>query len=244
MVAEELLGQDHDFIEAERLQLKHSELIKQSQDSLNAIELSEIQTIMGVDISYYEKDGKDHGVACAVSWDLKKKTRLDAYFASAPMQFPYKAGFLGFREVPLIYKAIKKAPNMPDVIMCDGHGIIHPLRFGEAVHLGYILDLPTIGVAKNSFIGHSQWKSLLRKRGERTPIYLNDVESPSNEIIGCAICLADDKKPVFVSSGYKISLNAAIQISLATSFNQRQPEPLWLADKLSRQRIKEIQDAM
>ncbi|MBY8988870.1 MAG: hypothetical protein KGD61_10480 [Candidatus Lokiarchaeota archaeon] len=42
-------------------------------------------------------------------------------------------------------------------------------------------------------------------------------------------------KPVFISTGYKTTLNIAIETALKTSISHRQPEPLYLSDKLSKQ---------
>ena len=39
------------------------------------------------------------------------------------------------------------------MLLCDGHGIAHPCRFGIAAHLGVLTDLPSIGVAKSVLSG-------------------------------------------------------------------------------------------
>src|SRR4029077_12153005 len=63
--------------------------------------------------------------------------------------FPYVPGLLGFREAPIVLRACARVRARPDVLMCDGQGIAHPRRFGLACHVGYCLDVPTIGCAKS-----------------------------------------------------------------------------------------------
>ena len=45
------------------------------------------------------------------------------------------------------YKKILK--NQFDVIITDGHGILHPRKCGLVSYVGITFDKPTIGVAKN-----------------------------------------------------------------------------------------------
>ncbi|VEL25461.1 unnamed protein product [Protopolystoma xenopodis] len=40
----------------------------------------------------------------------------------------------------------------PDIYMLDGNGSLHPRDMGVACHLGVLIDLPTLGVAKNLLI--------------------------------------------------------------------------------------------
>ena len=56
--------------------------------------------------------------------------------------------------------------------------------------------------------------------------------------MGYAVCLNDRSKPVFISVGYKITIDNALEICLATSLDHRQPEPLFLADRLSKGEVK------
>ena len=63
-------------------------------------------------------------------------------------------------------------------------------------------------------------------------------ENSSNELLGYATCLNDGSKSVFVSIGYKTTIDIALKICLITTKGHRQPEPLYLADHLSRERVK------
>ena len=239
MVLEHELLQDHYTIEeAEALQIKWVREVE--KEEFNYINIENIKTIVGVDISFPKTHNPKWGLACAVLWDYQKNKMITNEIIKGNLNFPYTPGFLGFRESKIIAQTILNLPDKPDVIMCDGHGRIHPRRFGEAVHLGLALNIPSFGVAKNPFIGSSDWNLLSRMRGEKTPVWINKVENDhqgEREILGTAICLVSNFKPVFISTGYRMSLEIALKLALDTSKSHRQPEPLFYADKLSREEL-------
>ena len=235
---------------AEKIQKKYANLIKQQESQIKIVDLTdfdEIKQVVGLDISYCRRGNVEFGIACAVLWDLKECQLIDEKYVKGVVNFPYTAGFLGFRESILLIKALNKLKEddlKPDVVMCDGHGIIHPRRFGEAVHIGLTSNLPTFGVAKNPYIGYLDLDSLGTNRRDKVPIVPDQIDLQkisTAEILGYAIRLNDNAKPVYVSKGYRISIDLAIKIALETTLDHRQPEPLYLADKLSRKKIKELE---
>jgi deoxyribonuclease V len=241
-IIQELVIDNYSLEQAKALQIKYQNLLNQPTEKVNLITSKRIKIIVGLDISYFIKNNIEFGVACAVIWDFNQKLMKSYYFAEDRINFPYKPGFLGFRECKLLAKAISKLPCRPDLIMCDGHGKVHPKRFGEAVQLGFALNMPSIGIAKNPFFGHYSWQYNKCIKGNKSPIWEINPElvskNTSNELLGYKICLNDDVKPVYISTGYKISLDTAIKVSLESTKEHRQPEPLYLADKLSRKEIK------
>ena len=75
--------------------------------------------------------------------------------------------------------ALKKLRTRPDLLICDGQGLAHPRRFGLACHLGLLLDIPSIGVAKSRLIG--TYGEVLEKKGGWSE--LND----NGEVIGAVL---------------------------------------------------------
>ncbi len=238
----ELLRTNISLEEAVKIQKKYSRLLKESDQKITKIsDIEQIKWIAGVDISYHTERNEEWGTSCAVLWSLEERKMKSYKISKDILKFPYKAGFLGFRECNLIVQALEKLDPLPDIIMCDGHGVIHPKRFGEAVQLGFATDIPTIGVAKSPFIGFTDLKNFERKKGNKVPIWALDPQLStglSQELLGNAVCLNDGMKPVFISAGYKTTLNFAIEIALKTTKSHRQPEPLYLSDKISKQSIK------
>ncbi|MBY8985502.1 MAG: endonuclease V [Candidatus Lokiarchaeota archaeon] len=240
----DLLRKNYTFEQAELIQNKYQHLIKNSRVNEKKVDIKSVKTVTGVDISYYRENDIEYGIACAVGWNMERESLEEFYFKKDIIRFPYKPGFLGFRECRLLAKVLSKLQKKPDLILCDGHGKIHPRRFGEAVHLGFALNLPTIGVAKNFFIGYSKWNENIRIKGSKTPIWANETgskfEKLSNELIGYAVYLKNRTKPVFISEGYKINIESAVTICLTITKDHRQPEPLYLADYLSRKEVKKF----
>ena len=114
----------------------------------------------------------------------------------------------------------------------NGHGYAHPKRFGLASHVGLLLDIPSIGVAKRLLIGVAALPGAAR--GSTEPVLDN------GEIIGRAVRTIKDAKPVFVSGGHKVDLAQAVDMALKTTTIHRITEPVWHADHFSRQ-FRDIQ---
>lgn len=152
----------------------------------------EILYVAGVDVAYSNKSS----FAASVLADYKDLKPIETQLVESDVYVPYRPGLLGFREAYIMKKAVRKLSREPDVILVDGHGLIHPRRFGLACHVGVLLDIPTIGVAKSAFFGKAREDRILDK---------DDRE------IGATIRVG--KKILYVSIGHKISLNAAIRIA-------------------------------
>ena len=171
-----------------------------------------IKYVAGVDVAYTNK----HSIGAVVVLDYNSMKPIETKTAITETRFPYIPTFLSFREIPPVVSAIRKLTIKPDVFLIDGQGIAHPYRLGFASHLGVILDIVTIGVAKNILCGQ------ITDRGDRFWKPIID----EGEIIGGAVFTKPGAKPVYVSVGHKISLKTAIKIILACSRECRIPEPL------------------
>ncbi len=183
-----------------------------------------VQYVAGVDMGF-EADGTISRAAVAILSfpDLQLQ---ETSIARSPTTFPYIPGFLSFREIPAVLDALEKVKITPDLILCDGQGIAHPRRFGIACHLGVILDLPTIGVAKSLLIGKHE--DLASTRGSKQPLI------HKGETIGVVLRTRTEVKPVYVSIGHRVSLPTAIDYVLRCTPKYRLPETTRIADKLTR----------
>lgn len=182
-----------------------------------------VQYVAGVDMGF-ESDGTISRAAVAVL-SFPDLQVIETTLAYRPTTFPYIPGFLSFREIPAVLDALEKIKTIPDIILCDGQGIAHPRRLGIASHLGILIDIPTIGVAKSLLIGKHQ--ELPETRGSWQPLI------DRGETIGAVLRTRTKVKPVYVSSGYKVSLPTAIDYVLRCTPKYRLPETTRIADKLA-----------
>lgn len=180
-----------------------------------------VTTIAGVDASY--RDGIAR--AAIVAFSFPDLDMLDFVIAERPVDYPYVPGLLSFREAPAVLDALEKLPLTPDLLIFDGHGIAHPRRFGIASHVGLLVDRPSIGCAKSRLIG--QYDEPGRERGSYS--YLRD----DGEVIGAVVRTRTGVKPVFVSTGHRISLDAAVDVVLVCGRGYRLPEPTRWADRIA-----------
>ncbi|MBW4621246.1 MAG: deoxyribonuclease V [Cyanosarcina radialis HA8281-LM2] len=195
-----------------------------------ADDLGAVRTVAGVDVGFEEEDR----IACAAIAVLRFPSLKiqESVVIRRPTAFPYIPGLLGFREVPVVIEALASLQQLPDLLLCDGNGYIHPRRCGFACHLGIVSGLPSIGVAKTPYLG--QHEPLAEHRGAWQLIY------DTGEAIGAVVRTQARVKPVYVSIGHRISLNRAIEFALQCTPKYRLPETTRQADRLSKGRAKPI----
>jgi deoxyribonuclease V len=188
--------------------------------------LGAVTKVAGVDVGF-----EDHGQvtrAAAVVLSFPELRLVDQVIAKRPTEFPYVPGLLSFREIPAVLEAFEKLRTMPDLVLCDGQGIAHPRRFGIACHLGVLMDLPTIGVAKTRLIGTHI--NLPVSRGSYVPLL------DKGEQIGVVLRTRSGVRPVYVSVGHKISLATATRLVMACITRYRLPETTRWADRIASNR--------
>lgn len=179
-----------------------------------------LETIAGCDVSFTRE--KRAYAACAIL-DYPSLRVLKYRVTGVKIDFPYIPTFLAFRELEPMLKVVKRMEA--DVYMVGAQGLAHPRRAGLASHLGVILKQPTLGVAKSRLCGDAEMPS--DKRGSYT--LLED----KGETIGAVVRTRPGVEPVYVSIGHKISLEAAIRITLETTQRYRLPEPIRAAHQLA-----------
>ena len=185
--------------------------------------LGEVQYIAGVDVGFEDNYAITKAAVAVLSFpDLQL---VEKAIARCPTTFPYIPGFLSFREIPAILEALKDITITPDLIMCDGHGIAHPRRFGIASHLGVLIDLPTIGVAKSLLVGKHE--EVPPEKGNWQPL------NHKGETVGVVLRSRTNVKPIYISIGHRISLSTALDYVLRCTPKYRLPETTRQADKLA-----------
>ena len=196
------------------------------KEVITSDQLASVQYVAGVDMGFEDSFSISRAAVAVLSFpDLELKEQA---IAKRPTTFPYVPGFLSFREIPAVLDALEKLAIAPDLILCDGQGIAHPRRFGIACHLGVLIDVPTIGVAKSLLVGKHE--ELPLERGNWQPLIHR------RETIGAVLRTRKGVKPVYVSSGHRVSLTTAIDYVMRCTPKYRLPETTRWADKLASNR--------
>src|SRR3972149_3650598 len=99
--------------------------------------------------------GGDRAVVAGVVTTPDGGRVLESLALHVRVDFPYVPGYLAYREFPAIERCFSRLDPPPDVLMIDGHGVLHPARLGIARLAGVRLDRPTIGVAKSLLVGEA-----------------------------------------------------------------------------------------
>jgi len=190
-----------------------------------------IRLVGGVDTAY----AGDVSVGAAVVFEYDSLRLVEAETAVCKTVFPYVPTLLSFREIPPSVLAIRKLSCVPGVFLVDGQGFMHPFRCGFASHLGIVLNMPTIGVAKSRLIGEAEctntedeWVSMKYK----------------DEVVGAVVTTRKGCRPVYVSAGHMVSLERAIEVVKHCACGCRVPKPVLEAHRLAAQEKRKINNGI
>lgn len=204
---------DHyNFQQATALQI---ELAKQLKFEM----VEKIVSIGGADISFNKNSSTMYAGIVILSYPemILKSYALEIYETT----FPYKPGFLGFKEVPALLEVWNLIPNKPDILVLDGNGILHPRRMGVASHFGILANQPTIGCAKSILYGDNHLPEDLK--------YATAEIKTNSDLLGFALRTKNKCKPVYISAGHLTTQKQSLEIIKNCIGNYRIPEPTRIA---------------
>jgi deoxyribonuclease V len=177
-----------------------------------------VRLLGGVDISNTRFDPENRVFAAVVvlAWPGLEVVATASAVRHAAM--PYVPGYLGFREVPALLAAWEMLAVKPELVLVDGHGIAHPRGLGIAAHLGVVLDVPCIGVAKSPLVGRAEGTLGAEPGAEAALIW-------KGRRLGTVLRTRRRANPLYVSPGHRVSEAGAVEWVKRCGTGYRLPEP-------------------
>ena len=188
--------------------------------------------VAGVDQAFLDDDRAVSAVVCLRGGEVVERAH-----AVTDLSVPYVPGLLSFREGGPILAAFAALESTPDLVVFDGSGRIHFRQAGLATHLGVVLDVPSVGVAKNLLCGRVEDHVDGRPEGWRTPVVADDrVDAPEGTVLGYAYQSRQYESnpvinPLYVSPGHRVSAETAVDLVARLCGGYKLPEPTRLADR-------------
>mmetsp|Transcript_16938 Transcript_16938/g.46654 ORF Transcript_16938/g.46654 Transcript_16938/m.46654 type:complete len:355 (-) Transcript_16938:181-1245(-) len=225
-----------------------------------------LRLIGGMDISFFadpQSPGDARACAALVVCELDPESGDLAVvwerYELVELTAEYIPGFLAFREVghlrALVNQLRVERPELlPDVVLVDGNGVLHPRGFGCASHLGVVCDLCTVGVGKDLHmvdgLDRDEVKRGLESVGQGGHV---ELVGQSGRVWGAALLpqplrpvghrnQAPPKNPIYVSVGHRISLETSVALVERLCISARVPEPVRLADIRSRELVRKARE--
>jgi deoxyribonuclease V len=126
----------------------------------------------------------------------------------------------------LLEAAIRTLPERPEVLIVNASGRDHPRGAGLALHLGAVLELPSLGITDRPLLADGRQPG--PERGSTSPLLLGGQE------VARWLRTRTNARPVVVHPGWRTDLDAAVTVTARCTRRARTPEPLRRARKAAR----------
>ncbi|AKB85078.1 Endonuclease V [Methanococcoides methylutens MM1] len=174
-----------------------------------------LKKIAGVDCAFLG----DRIICGVVLLDYDTMDVIERACVVREIDFPYIPTYLTFREGKPVVEALSKLKRKPDLLMVDGCGINHPRKAGLATHIGVVMDMPTIGIAKKILCGEAEKPDV----GEANPLLYH------GDQIGWLLKTNKRSNPIVVAPGHRISMDTCLEVTRKCLRGYKLPETTRLA---------------
>lgn len=157
---------------------------------------------------------------------MLRRRLIDSAVIIGRARSAYEAGLLFLREGAPLIEAFSKLSVGPDVAVVNGTGRDHPRRCGITVHVGALLDIPTVGVTHRPLLAEGSWPE--DRRGASSPLWLRET------LVGYWLRVRPRTRPVAVHAGWRTDPDTALHLVRAVVYRARTPEPIRMARQLAR----------
>lgn len=169
--------------------------------------------------------GTSHGSGPRIAHDT-----IEQVVVAGSMPASYAPGLLAMREGPILERAVGALGSPPDVLLVDATGTDHPRRAGLAIHLGRVLEVPTVGVTHRPLHASPGTEPSDLVRGAQSPV------TADGEVVAYWVVTRDDARPVVAHAGWRTTAaQAAAIVLLASTPSSRTPVPLGEARRVARE---------
>lgn len=174
----------------------------------------------------YSGRGSAGDPAWAAAAVMRGRRRSGHYVTIGSAGAAYEPGQLALRMGSVLERAVVGLPEAPDLLLVDATGRDHPRRAGLALHLGAVLDLPTVGVTNRTLVAAGEPPE--DHAGAASPLTLED------EVVGFWLRTRTGVRPLAVHAGWKVDAVTALEVVRNCWCRRRTPEPLREARRLAR----------
>jgi deoxyribonuclease V len=139
---------------------------------------------------------------------------------------PYEEGLLALREGTLLHLALRELAGTPDVVVVNATGRDHPRRAGLALHMGAVLDMPTVGLTDRPLAAIGPWPA--DEPDQSSPLMIDD------EVVAFWLRTRAGARPLVVHAGWRVDALTAVEVVRSCTGKYRTPAPLREARRIAR----------
>jgi len=154
--------------------------------------------------------------------------RVAAYAVAGTTTAGYAPGLLALRAGPLLERAVAGLRVRPDVLLVDATGRDHPRGAGLALHLGAVLDLPTVGVTDRPLVAVDVVCDSDPAGADRRPLAF------AGEVVAYRVTTRAGARPLVAHAAWRTDAVTAWAVVRRFAGATRTPVPLREARRLAR----------